>query len=166
MTYCCLPVSLKKSGVVSSDVRKTFLPRDVTLTGYFLFFWPFSVNPRDHFNHLPHSYVQFELQQALMNMSACLHALNCCHMIGWLGIFFNVQLSVCVAFLCVNAPILPKQEWSLLVLFLFFYLICTCWQWVKSFNGRILFWSKPPRRSPESCKMLSLFLHVFIHCFR
>lgn len=129
-------------------------------------FWPFSVNPRDHLNHLPHSYAQFELQQALLTMSACLHALNCCHMIGWLGIFFNVQLSVCVAFLSVNTPILPKQEWSLLVLFLFFYLICTCWQWVKSFNGRILFWSKPPRRSPESCKMLSLFLHVFIHCFR
>ena len=41
--YCCLSISSKQSG---HFLNKAFLLTELPLTGYFLFFGPFSVNPR------------------------------------------------------------------------------------------------------------------------
>lgn len=45
----CLPFRLKQSGhsLQASGINKSFLLRELLLTGYFLFFGPFSINPRD-----------------------------------------------------------------------------------------------------------------------
>jgi len=48
-SYCCLPISSKQSdhSLLNSGINKAFSPRELLLTGYFLFFGPFSVNLRD-----------------------------------------------------------------------------------------------------------------------
>lgn len=46
---CCLPFRLKQPGhsLQTSGINKPFLLRELPLTGCFLFFGPFSVNPRN-----------------------------------------------------------------------------------------------------------------------
>ncbi len=41
LSYCCLSI------IFSSDINKALSSTQLPLTGYFLFFRPFSVNPRD-----------------------------------------------------------------------------------------------------------------------
>ncbi len=49
LSYCCLSVISNQSvhSPLISDINKAFLSTQLPLTGYFLFFGPFSVNPRD-----------------------------------------------------------------------------------------------------------------------
>jgi len=49
LSYCCLCIILNQSGhsPLTSGINKAFSPRELLLTGYFLFFGPSSVNPRD-----------------------------------------------------------------------------------------------------------------------
>ncbi len=47
LSYLCLSIISNKSAHSSSDINKPFLTTQLPLTGYFLFFGPFSVNPRD-----------------------------------------------------------------------------------------------------------------------
>ncbi len=49
LSYCCLSIISKQSAhsPLTSDINKTFPSTQLPLTGYFLFFGPFSVNPRD-----------------------------------------------------------------------------------------------------------------------
>ncbi len=48
-SYCCLSIISNQSvhSPLTSDINKAFSSTQLPLTGYFLFFWPFSVNPRD-----------------------------------------------------------------------------------------------------------------------
>ncbi len=48
-SYCCLSIISNQSvhAPLTSDINKTFSSTQLPLTGYFLFFRPFSVNPRD-----------------------------------------------------------------------------------------------------------------------
>ena len=49
LSYCCLSISPNQSdhSPLTSGINKAFSPTELLLTGYFLFFRPFSVNPRD-----------------------------------------------------------------------------------------------------------------------
>ncbi len=48
LRYCCLSIFSNQShSPLTSDINKVFLSTQLPLTGYFLFFGPFSVNPRD-----------------------------------------------------------------------------------------------------------------------
>ncbi len=49
LSYCCLSIISNQSvhSPLTSDINKTFSSTQMPLTGYFLFFRPFSVNPRD-----------------------------------------------------------------------------------------------------------------------
>ncbi len=48
LSYCCLSIiSLTSLPISASDINKAFSSTQLPLTGYFLFFKPFSVNPRD-----------------------------------------------------------------------------------------------------------------------
>ncbi len=49
LSYCCLSIISNQSvhSPLSSDINKAFSSTQLPLTGYFLFFGPFSVNPRD-----------------------------------------------------------------------------------------------------------------------
>ncbi len=49
LSYCCLSIISNQSAYspLTSDINKAFSSTQLPLTGYFLFFWPFSVNPRD-----------------------------------------------------------------------------------------------------------------------
>ncbi len=49
LSYCCLSIICNQSAhsPLTSDINKTFSSTQLPLTGYFLFFGPFSVNPRD-----------------------------------------------------------------------------------------------------------------------
>ncbi len=48
-SYCCLSIISNQSAhsPLTSDINKVFLSTQLPLTRYFLFFGPFSVNPRD-----------------------------------------------------------------------------------------------------------------------
>ncbi len=61
LSYRCLSIISNQSAhsPLTSDINKAFSSTQVPLTGYFIFFWPFSVNPRDGcvwnslmFNHI------------------------------------------------------------------------------------------------------------------
>ncbi len=45
LSYCCLSI-ISNQSALTSDI-KAFSSTQLPLTGYFLFFGPFSVNPRD-----------------------------------------------------------------------------------------------------------------------
>ncbi len=49
LSYCCLSIISNQSvhSPLTSDFNKIFSSTQLPLTGYFLFFGPFSVNPRD-----------------------------------------------------------------------------------------------------------------------
>ncbi len=49
LSYCCLSIISNQSAhpPLTSDINKTFSSTQLPLAGYFLFFGPFSVNPRD-----------------------------------------------------------------------------------------------------------------------
>ncbi len=49
LSYCCLSIISNQSAhsPLSSNINKTFSSTEPPLTGYFLLFGPFSVNPRD-----------------------------------------------------------------------------------------------------------------------
>ncbi len=49
LSYCCLSIISNQSvhSPLTSDINKTFSSTQLPVTGYFLFFRPFSVNPRD-----------------------------------------------------------------------------------------------------------------------
>ncbi len=49
LSYCCLSIISNQSvhSPLTSDINKAFWSSQLPLTGYFLFFRPFSVNPRD-----------------------------------------------------------------------------------------------------------------------
>ncbi len=49
LSYCCLSIFSNQSAhsPLTSDINKAFSSTELPLTGYFLFFGPFSVNPRD-----------------------------------------------------------------------------------------------------------------------
>ncbi len=49
LSYCCLSIISNQSSHshLTSDINKAFSSTQLPLTGYFLFFGPFSVNPRD-----------------------------------------------------------------------------------------------------------------------
>ncbi len=49
LSYCCLSIISNQSAhsPLTSDINKPFSSTQLPLTGYFLFFGPFSVNPRD-----------------------------------------------------------------------------------------------------------------------
>ncbi len=49
LSYCCLSIISYQSAnsPLTSDIYKAFSSTELPLTGYFLFFGPFSVNPRD-----------------------------------------------------------------------------------------------------------------------
>ncbi len=49
LSYCCLSIISNQSvhSPLTSDINKTFSSTQLLFTGYFLFFGPFSVNPRD-----------------------------------------------------------------------------------------------------------------------
>ncbi len=49
LSYCCLSIISNQSAhsPLTSDINKAFSSTQLPLTGYFLFFGPFSVNPRD-----------------------------------------------------------------------------------------------------------------------
>ncbi len=49
LSYCCLSIISNQSvhSPLTSDINKTFSSTQLPFTGYFLFFGPFSVNPRD-----------------------------------------------------------------------------------------------------------------------
>ncbi len=49
LSYCCLSIISNQSAhsPLPSDINKVFSSTQLPLTGYFLFFGPFSVNPRD-----------------------------------------------------------------------------------------------------------------------
>ncbi len=49
LSYCCLSIISDQSvhSPLTSDINKAFSSTQLPLTGYFLFFGPFSVNPRD-----------------------------------------------------------------------------------------------------------------------
>ena len=48
LSYCCLSIISNHSAhfPLTSDINKAFWATQLLLTGYFLFFGPFSVNPR------------------------------------------------------------------------------------------------------------------------
>ncbi len=125
LSYCCISIISNQSAhsPLTSDIDKAFSSTQLPLTGYFLFFWPFSVNPKDgcawksqeissfwntqtspsgtnkHSSFkilfLPHSDARFELQQVVFTTSRCLNALSCCQVIGWLSICVTKQLNRC-----------------------------------------------------------------------
>ncbi len=49
LSYCCLSIISNQSAhsPLTSDINKAFSSTQLPLTGYFLIFGPFSVNPRD-----------------------------------------------------------------------------------------------------------------------
>ncbi len=49
LSYCCLSIISNQSAhsPLTSDINKAFSSTQLPLTEYFLFFGPFSVNPRD-----------------------------------------------------------------------------------------------------------------------
>ncbi len=49
LSYCCLSIisNLSAHSPLTSDINKAFSSTQLLFTGYFLFFGPFSVNPRD-----------------------------------------------------------------------------------------------------------------------
>ncbi len=49
LSYCCLSIISNQSAhsPLNSDINKAFSSTQLPLTGYFLFFGPFSVNLRD-----------------------------------------------------------------------------------------------------------------------
>ncbi len=49
LSYCCLSIISNQSAhsPLTSDINKAFSSTHMQLSGYFLFFGPFSVNPRD-----------------------------------------------------------------------------------------------------------------------
>ncbi len=49
LRYCCFLINSNKSGhsPLTSGINKAFSPTELPLTGYFVFFGPFSINPRD-----------------------------------------------------------------------------------------------------------------------
>ncbi len=49
LSYCCLSIISNQSNhsPLTSDINKAFSSTQLLLTGYFLFFGSFSVNPRD-----------------------------------------------------------------------------------------------------------------------
>ncbi len=49
LSYCCLSIISNQSAYspLTSNINKAFSSTQLPLTGYFLFFRPFSVNPRD-----------------------------------------------------------------------------------------------------------------------
>ncbi len=49
LSYCCLSIISNQSvySPLTSDINKASSSTQLPLTGYFLFFRPFSVNPRD-----------------------------------------------------------------------------------------------------------------------
>ncbi len=49
LRYCCLSIISNQSAhsPLTSDINKAFSSTQLPFTGYFLFFRPFSVNPRD-----------------------------------------------------------------------------------------------------------------------
>ncbi len=85
LSYCCLSIISNQSAhsSLTSDINKAFSSTQLLLTGYFLFFGPFSVNPRDGCAwKSPVDQQRFELQQVVFTTSRCLNALSCCHLIG------------------------------------------------------------------------------------
>ncbi len=46
LSYCCLSI-ISNQSALTSDMNKAFSSTQLLLTGYFLFFGPFSVNPSD-----------------------------------------------------------------------------------------------------------------------
>ncbi len=49
LSYCCLSIFSNQSAhsPLTADIKKAFSSTQLALTGYILFFGPFSVNPRD-----------------------------------------------------------------------------------------------------------------------
>ncbi len=49
LSYCCLSITSIQSAhsPLTSDINKVFSSTQLPLAGYFLFFRPFSLNPRD-----------------------------------------------------------------------------------------------------------------------
>ncbi len=49
LSYCCLSINSNQSthSPLTSDFNKAFSSTQLPLTGYFIFFGPFSVNPKD-----------------------------------------------------------------------------------------------------------------------
>ncbi len=49
LSYCCLSIISNQCAhsPLTSEINKAFSSTQLPLTGYFLFFGPFSVNPRD-----------------------------------------------------------------------------------------------------------------------
>ncbi len=46
-SYCCLSIISSAHSPLTSNINKAFSSTRLPLTGYFLFFGPFFVNPRD-----------------------------------------------------------------------------------------------------------------------
>ncbi len=104
--YCCLSIISNQSvhSPLTSDINKAFSSSQLPLNGYFLFFGPFSVNPRGVVCENPSRSAvlavkcmkvwRFELQ-VVFTTSRCLNALSCCHVIGWLAICVTKQLNRC-----------------------------------------------------------------------
>ncbi len=62
LSYCCLSIISNQSthSPLTSDINKAFSYTQLPLTGYFLFFGPFSGNPRDGYENPSRSAV-FEI---------------------------------------------------------------------------------------------------------
>ncbi len=125
LSYCCLSIISNQSvhSPLTSDINKAFSSTQLPLTGYFLFFRPFSVemvvceNPVDqqfvkysdqpvwhqqpfhvqsHLNPLSSPFWRSVWTSAsLFTTSRCLNVLSCSHVIGWLAICVTKQLNRC-----------------------------------------------------------------------
>ncbi len=123
LSYCFLFIISNQSAhsPLTSDINNAFSSTQLPLTGYFLFFRPFSVNSRDSCRENPSRSAVFEiLRPARLALtiiphskclkspffpiltlgfwrttSRCLNALSCRHVIGWLAICVTKQLNRC-----------------------------------------------------------------------
>ncbi len=66
LSYCCLSIISNQSAhsPLTSDINKAFLSSQLPLNGYFLFFGPFSVNPRGVVCENPSRSAVFEILRA------------------------------------------------------------------------------------------------------
>lgn len=92
LRYCCFAISSEQSGysALTFLINKTFSPRKLPLTGYFLVFWAISVNSRDGGVGNPQQF-SLNFKQVVLTMSTSQMA-TC----GWKDLSHRVVCDECL----------------------------------------------------------------------
>ncbi len=87
LSYCCLSIISNQSAhsPLTSDINEAFSSTQLLLTEYFLFFGPFSVNPRDGCAKIPvdQQFLKYSDQFEILSPNLCYQAIEQVYLIKW-----------------------------------------------------------------------------------